>query len=157
MLQTLLIDRFHIKWHYENRPVPAYALVAVKPKLKKANPANRSNCKQAGVVADDPRDKNPRLSQLIVCQNMTMAQFAARLRSVSPYDFASPVQDATGLPGVYDFTLSYTPSYLMASGEPDDSLSIFDAVNELGLKLEQRKRMLPVIVIDHMDEKPTDN
>lgn len=157
MLQRLLVDRFHIAWHYENRPTAAYTLIAVKPKLKKANPANRSNCRQAGVVADDPQDKNPRLSQLIVCQNMTMAQFATRLQGVSPYDFARPVQDGTRMQGAYDFSLSYTPSYLIASGEPDGSLSIFDAVGELGLKLEMRKRSLPVIVIDHMEDQPVGN
>jgi uncharacterized protein (TIGR03435 family) len=27
----------------------------------------------------------------------------------------------------------------------------------LGLKLEMRKRMLPAVVIDHIDEKPTEN
>jgi uncharacterized protein (TIGR03435 family) len=35
---------------------------------------------------------------------------------------------------------------------------LFDAVEkQLGLKLEVRKRTLPVFVIDHIEEKPTDN
>jgi uncharacterized protein (TIGR03435 family) len=37
-------------------------------------------------------------------------------------------------------------------------LSLFDAVNkQLGLKLEMRKRPMPVLVIDRIEEKPTDN
>jgi uncharacterized protein (TIGR03435 family) len=28
---------------------------------------------------------------------------------------------------------------------------------QLGLKLEMRKRAMPVLVIDHVEEKPTDN
>ena len=28
---------------------------------------------------------------------------------------------------------------------------------QLGLRLEKRKRMLPVVVIDHMEEKPAEN
>ena len=36
--------------------------------------------------------------------------------------------------------------------------SLFDAVEkQLGLKLEGQKRTYPVFVIDHIDEKPTDN
>ncbi len=37
-------------------------------------------------------------------------------------------------------------------------ISLFDAVNkELGLKLEKGKRPMDVLVIDHIDEKPTEN
>jgi uncharacterized protein (TIGR03435 family) len=35
---------------------------------------------------------------------------------------------------------------------------LFDAVSkELGLKLEKQRRPEPVLVIDHIEEKPTDN
>ena len=38
------------------------------------------------------------------------------------------------------------------------AMSIFEAINkQLGLKMETHKRMLPVLVIDHLEEKPTDN
>ncbi|MEO8097764.1 MAG: TIGR03435 family protein [Acidobacteriota bacterium] len=41
---------------------------------------------------------------------------------------------------------------------PTAALSLFDAVNQqLGLKLELRKRPMPVLVVDHIDEKPTEN
>jgi uncharacterized protein (TIGR03435 family) len=84
--------------------------------------------------------------------------------------------DATGIKGSYDFTVSYSPQSLLQSGggggdagqqpaggiatasDPNGALSFVDAVSkQLGLKLETRKRMLPVLVIDHMEEKPTDN
>ncbi len=38
MLQALLIERFQMKVHMEDRPVTAYTLIAVNPKLKKADP-----------------------------------------------------------------------------------------------------------------------
>lgn len=171
MLRALLIDRFQMKVHYEDRPVTAHSLVAVKPKMKKADPSRRSSCKDAGVVPDDPRDKNPKLSELIVCQNVTMAQFATQLQPISRYDFPFPVQESTGIPGAYDFTLNYTPSWMMnpggptqpangpsAASDPNGAISIFEAVTkQLGLKIEQRKRALSVLVIDHMEEKPLDN
>jgi uncharacterized protein (TIGR03435 family) len=41
----------------------------------------------------------------------------------------------------------------MASG-----VSLFVALEkQLGLKLEAHKRIMPVLVIDHIEEKPTDN
>jgi uncharacterized protein (TIGR03435 family) len=43
-------------------------------------------------------------------------------------------------------------------GDPNGAISLFDAVNkQLGLKLEMQKRPVPVLVIDHVEEKPTDN
>ena len=45
-----------------------------------------------------------------------------------------------------------------AAPDPNGALSLFDAVNrQLGLKLEKQKRPLPVLVIDHIEDKPTDN
>jgi uncharacterized protein (TIGR03435 family) len=36
-----------------------------------------------------------------------------------------------------------------------DGITVFDAVErELGLKLVTQKRSVPVIVVDHVDEKP---
>ena len=45
LLRSLLADRFNMKYHKEQRPVSVYQLAAVaKPKLKKADPANRAHC-----------------------------------------------------------------------------------------------------------------
>lgn len=166
MLKTLLIERFHIDWHYEDRLVTAWSLAAAKPKLTRADTSRRATCRRA--VKDDSRDTNPMLSYLLVCQNATMAQFASRLQALDPSDFAYPVEDATGLKGNWDFRLNFTPASILRSmareagdvraSEPSGGISIQDAiVRQLGLKLEQRKRMLPVIVISHIEEKPTGN
>ncbi len=46
MMRALMVDRFKMKTHYEDRPMDAYTLVADKPKLKRADlsnsPANRT-------------------------------------------------------------------------------------------------------------------
>ena len=65
----------------------------------------------------------------------------------------------------WDFMLSYTPTGARRiptqagdQGDPNSAMTIFDAVRkQLGLRLEMRKRMLPVVVIDHMEEKPIEN
>jgi uncharacterized protein (TIGR03435 family) len=47
---------------------------------------------------------------------------------------------------------------LSATSDPNGALSLFEAINkQLGLKLEMQKRPNPVLVIDHIEEKPTDN
>ena len=85
MLRALLTDRFKMMTHYEDKPVAqAYTLVSVKPRMKKADSSNRSNCKEASVVARDPRDINPKLSRLVTCQNLTMRQFAQQLQVIAP-------------------------------------------------------------------------
>jgi uncharacterized protein (TIGR03435 family) len=169
MLRALLTDRFKIKTHYEDRPVRAYTLVAAKPRMKKADPSNRPNCREARTIEHDPRDRNPRLSRLLACQNLTMAQFADQLLALSPNDFTYSVVDATGIAGRWDFTLNYTPTgdrrnpggtadQGAAASEPSGAVSIFEAITrQLGLKLEMRKRTVPVLVIDHIEERPTEN
>ncbi len=162
MVRGLLVERFGIKWHYEDRLVDAYSLVAAKPKMKRGDASKRASCKDAPSMANDPRDSNPRLARLFQCRNATMSQFAGTLQIYEPYSFAYPVEDATGLSGGWDFTLSYTPEYIMQKAlpdaEPSGEISIAEAISkQLGLKLEKRKRMLPVVVIDHMEEKPAEN
>jgi uncharacterized protein (TIGR03435 family) len=73
------------------------------------------------------------------------------------------------LKGSWDFRLNFTPTPVLnnnAGREPGDDrpddptggISIQDAmVRQLGLKLEQRKRTLPVVVIDHIEEKSLGN
>jgi len=164
MLRSLLIERFKIASHAEDRLIPAYTLTAVKPKLTKADPAHRSLCKEAGVVTNDPRDANPKLSRLLTCQNVTLAQFAQQIQPLVPDEFATPVVDDSGLKGAFDFTLSFSRLGDLRTGDPthpsdpSGGISLFDALTkQLGLKLELRKRMIPVVVIDHMEDKPSEN
>ena len=162
MLRALLVDRFKIKWHYEDRPVEAYSLLAGKVKMKRGESSKRANCNVARTVANDPRDTNPLLAELLQCQNVTMEQFAAKLQELEPDDFVYPAEDATGLTGRWDFLLSFSPRGLVGQknpdGTPNGAIPIDEAISkQLGLKLEKRKRTLPVIVIDHMDDKPIEN
>jgi len=54
--------------------------------------------------------------------------------------------------------LSQPAGGVPAASDPTGGLSLFDALNkQLGLKLETHNRTMPVLVIDHVEEKPTDN
>lgn len=45
-----------------------------------------------------------------------------------------------------------------AASEPNGAISFSEALNrQLGLKLESRKVLAPVLVIDHVNEMPTEN
>lgn len=174
MLQALLIDRFEMKVHMENQPVDAYELLAVNPKLTRANPTERTLCKEGpGPDGKDPRLTHPILNELLTCQNVTMAQAAAEFPDFANYYLYYPPVDKTGLKGGWDFTLSWSSGNFMPdfnpgggpesqtagkASEPNGALSFYDAVSkELGLKLVKVKRPEPVLVIDHIDEQPTPN
>jgi uncharacterized protein (TIGR03435 family) len=181
MLRALITERFQMTVHTEERPATAYTLVAVKPRMKKADPASRTKYKE-GPAADgkDPRNKNPVLGRLVTCQNMTMAQFAEKLKNIAPGYIHSPVLDSTGLEGGYDFTLSFSPAgatrvgggggrggeggppppgdAAAAASDPSGAITLFEAIEkQLGLKLEAQKRPVKVLVIDHAEQKPIDN
>jgi uncharacterized protein (TIGR03435 family) len=176
MMRSLLADRFKLAVHMEDRPADAYTLIAANPKMKKADPAIRASC-TLGFVADP--DNPASYFRQIACRNVTMPQFADQLLqlegSYGEY-IKSPVLDATGLTGGYDFTLKFSPpgalkatppapaaaapdaSAPTAPTDPGGAISLFDAIDkQLGLKLEKQRRPVPTLVIDHIEEKPTDN
>jgi uncharacterized protein (TIGR03435 family) len=179
MVQALLADRFQMKSHIEDRTIDAFTLVAANPHMKKADPINRTGCKEGpGPDGKDPRIANPILGRLLYCQNMTMAQLADQLPSLAGGYIFTPVLDSTGLKDAYDFTLSFStagqlrgpappsptaeasanPSNPSTAADPNGSLSLTDAMaKQLGVKLVKEKRPSPVLVIDHIEEKPTDN
>ena len=84
--------------------------------------------------------------------------------------------DATGIDGAWDITLTFSPLNPNLAGgggarggvppsagagglsDPNGAISLFNAIDkQLGLKLEMHKRPESVFVIDHIEEKPTDN
>jgi uncharacterized protein (TIGR03435 family) len=171
MLRDLLIERFQIKTHTEERTMEGFRLVAAGPRLKKADPAEHTFCKEGpGPDGKDPRIAAPILNRLAWCQNMTMPQFADELQRLANGYVYGPVLDATGLDGAYDFALNFSSIQMVSPGadsakpdsgvasEPNGALSLLDALpKQLGLKLEKQKRPMQVLVLDHIEEKPTEN
>jgi len=170
MLKSLVVERFNMQLHMEERPINAYTLMATKPKMKPADPNGRIKCAEGpGADQKDVRDARPILGRLINCQNMTMARFADMLQGLAPGYIHAPVLDSTGLEGSWDFTLSFSttgqlqggggqPGAAESASDPNGALSLPDAIaKQLGLKLEQTKRPIKVLVIDHVEPKPTDN
>jgi uncharacterized protein (TIGR03435 family) len=87
-----------------------------------------------------------------------------------------PVMDETGLKGLYDFILEYAPGESngpMAGMPPPppggengaastastpDAPDLFSAIQaQIGLKLQQKKGPVDLLVIDHVEKVPTEN
>ncbi|HEY1760665.1 MAG TPA: M56 family metallopeptidase [Bryobacteraceae bacterium] len=171
MLQALLVDRFRLSAHFEERELSGYTLMADKAGSKLV--AASAPCAEPGA----PRD--PRNPDVVTCgtfftgpasldaRKMSAPQFASTLSMV----LAAPVIDKTGATGVYDIHLEFNPEGTNLNGRgvraldttadannPDsDKPSIFTALQkQLGLRLEAAKVPTKVLVIDHV-EKPTEN
>jgi len=110
MVQVLLKDRFKLQTHMEDRPETVYRLVAAKPKLRAADPLNRSKCKNGPATMSNNRDPGtPGIPMFqATCQNMTMALFAEQLQNLAPLYLTYGVTNATGIEGALDFTFTYT-------------------------------------------------
>jgi uncharacterized protein (TIGR03435 family) len=155
MLQALLEDRFKLKFHWETREVPVYALVVAKqgklgPNLHEA----------AGDSRRYPLQGVGRMEG----KNATMTDLAAAL-SGGPDGFnGRVVQDKTGLTGNYDFKLEWlpegrgaVPGRIYVGGPPADGPALLTALEEqLGLKLESQRGSMQVMVIDSV-ERPAEN
>jgi len=143
LLQTMLEERFHLKFHREQREMPVYALVIGKggPKFHESD-ADAAPKAFHGV---NGRNQYTDLSQA------TMQMVADEIGA------DRPVIDKTGLTGKYDIRLEATPEFRINNNPQPDDLRIFDAIQQqLGLRLEPEKAMIDVLVVDHV-EKPSEN
>jgi uncharacterized protein (TIGR03435 family) len=175
MLQSLLVDRFHLVYHRSLKSFPAYELtVAIGgPKFRASESAI------GGRDAFKPAEGFPVIGpgQSFAMQMPQMLNNAGLIRgtfhqSMSeflervPYMIMNSnretgwpryrVVDRTGLEGVYDFTLEYAGgTTLDGPGGP----SIFQALEQqLGLKLKRTKDIEEeLIVVDSADRLPAEN
>jgi len=140
LLQTMLEERFHLKFHHEQREMPVYALVIGKggPKFHESAPET---------VFKSNHGVNGR-NQYMDLTQATMQMVADGIGGLD-----RPVIDKTGLTGKYDIRLEATPEFRINPNNPQPSdLRVFDAIQQqLGLKLEARKESLEVMVVDHVE------
>lgn len=147
MLQNLLAERFQLVVHRETKNGSGFSLTPIKGGLK--------------VQPDETEGKQSWNSSRgkIVAQRVSMAKLADALTRL----LGAPVIDSTDVRALYSFTLEWTPdspSRTGPDGTPPPSASgpSLDEVlaHQLGLKLENRKLPMDVIVVDKA-EKPTEN
>jgi uncharacterized protein (TIGR03435 family) len=163
MLYGLLLEQFQLKTHTENREVTVYALTvgSGKPKMTQASEGERAGCKP------DPDAPKPatNVGLMLSCKNFTMGDLARDLERRAGAYIDHPIVDATGLEGGWNFVMGWTPQGQLqgaaaggngnAAAADPGGITAFEAVEkELGLKLVKQKRSIPVIVVDHVSEKP---
>lgn len=163
MLQSLLAERFSLRFHRETRPTPVYLLTIAKngPKLqpvRKAPEYKDESDRTAAVQASMKKNMDELRARIAEGGarsysnfgiNGTAAKFAETLSSYADQE----VLDRTEVSGEYFFQVSWTPDP-NATSEP----SLFAAVQEqLGLKLQAAKEELEIILIDHADRTPVGN
>ena len=186
MLQSLLAKRFGLKVHWVTRQMDMYELGVAKggPKLKEASADSQSQDDDSSVRRPEPGPPkrgpdgypipppgNERWmagaggKAVMRGHNETGAEMASRFST----QVGSPVTDATGLTGKYDYTIYWSTSATRglrpAPPSPDgasplepDGPSLFDALRaQLGLKLESKKGPVQVLAVDHVETKPTEN
>ena len=150
MLQNLLAQRFELKLRQEQRELQVYVLRVAR---------NGAKLKEAGSGESEIGVKIRGVGHL-TGMKASMEQLAETLSDVRLNGRAMldrPVLDRTGLKGVYDFRLEWTPDPAPADGAAPGGPSIFTAVEEqLGLKLETDKAPLNVFIIEHV-EKASEN
>lgn len=159
MVRKLLADRFQLVVHKDSKEAPIYALVVGKsgPKLKPAqNP-------------DEKKQMNRMGRGTLTSQGTTLERFAQSLSMM----VGRNVMDKTGLAGVYDIDLKWTPDdaeqgvmrQYMGGEKPGggpppadpNGPSLFAAIqDQLGLKLEPQKAPVELVIIDRI-EKATEN
>jgi bla regulator protein blaR1 len=162
MLQKLLAERFGLRIHRDQKVTPVYALVVGKrgPKLLKPSddPKIKDGCQPASGAPGQIH---------LACHNFTAADLADSLPQMAPIFIDLPVVDLSDLKGTYDFKLDWSPrrgtggpgraADAPTGGDSTPGLTIFDAVEALGLKLEKSKQPISIVVIDHVDRVPTEN
>jgi uncharacterized protein (TIGR03435 family) len=168
MVRSLLISRFKLATHNETRDQPIYELVPTKSGLKLL-PAKDTTC-----TVPDPKNQRPR-ELTPFCDNIRtgkgvveghgilMPRLAATLSDI----LGRSVIDKTGSHALFDLHLEFEPDEVIADGiptpagqpTPNTNLqkpSIFTVLQQYGLRLENGKGPVQVLVIDHV-EQPSEN
>jgi uncharacterized protein (TIGR03435 family) len=185
MVQTLLEERFKLKFHRVQKEFPVYALVVGKGGIKMTeDPADppdpalmdvdvKAQGGRGGVNLDLGHGSYFGFADnKLTGKKLGMTRFADTLSIFSD----KPVIDMTELKSTYDFSVTlseedYTAMLIRSAVKNGVSLppqalqllehssgdTLFNAVQMLGLKLEPRKAPLDVIVIDSAEKTPVEN
>jgi uncharacterized protein (TIGR03435 family) len=181
MLRTLLEERFALRARIETRQAPVHVLRLLRsdgrlgPDLTPAGEAcSQTSTPVVGTAL--PPASSTGLPPLSACGGMRMTRAPGggnlvlfrgvemeRLISVISSSVGAPVIDETGLTGLFDVRLEYTPDRSPAPAAADLSKSdappppLAGAVQQqLGLRLEETVGPLPVLIVESA-ARPTPN
>jgi uncharacterized protein (TIGR03435 family) len=175
MLQNMLVERFHLGFHFEKKTMSGYTLV-----VEKRNLNLQESPKFGGTVEEKPpigpvgKDGFPLMPAGYtgmfskVESNRVKSKFMAYpMDGFARYlqvQLETPVVDRTNLPGKYDFMLEY---FIPTPGVPGNGTDtppentradmISALRSDLGLKLIRENVPVENLVVDRIDKSPTAN
>jgi uncharacterized protein (TIGR03435 family) len=146
MVRKVLMKRFGLKAHREQRQMPVFALTVAKGRPKMTINTSDPN------GLPDQHGSHGVGWVMYHYKNTSMPELALMLLS----SVDRPIVDRTGLTERYDLQLKWTTDDAHAT-DPDAPPGLFTAIQEqVGLKLEPVKAMADVLVIDKV-ERPEGN
>lgn len=169
MVRRLLEDRFKLRAVMETRELPIYDLVVARSGLKLKLPEDQTPVPPPG-QGPEPGPGTPRgfHAALIGGKLTGSAMPVSNLVDFLTRYLGRPVYDKTGLTGMFDMTLEWTPGTEQAPTPfgpnpnflpPSETsgATLFTTLQEqMGLRLESKKGPVEVVVI-HSAEKPSEN
>jgi uncharacterized protein (TIGR03435 family) len=156
MLQALLLERFHLKYHMESQPGTVYLLKRSDGPLRlKSAEMNLYTRSEDGTVAPSNAYPTGDIGMVsgkpVSIHQTSMPQLSSVLSELQQ----APVSDQTGLPDFYNFrSQTVLTNEDFQSGGPMHLL--VDAVPEMGLKLVKTEGVVTKFVIDSV-EMPSGN
>ena len=174
MLQQLLVDRFALRVRREMREQPVYVLVVARsdgrlgPDLTPSNHDCAAFFATGATVASPnlPRDDagRPACGTVLVpapagisltLRGETLPGIIARIQTwAGAAALDRELLDRTGLTGTYDASLQFASAAMLTPG-PSELPTFRQALEEqLGLKLEARREMRPILVLESVS-RPT--
>jgi uncharacterized protein (TIGR03435 family) len=178
MIQSLLEERFKLAFHHENRERQIYALLVDKDGAKFQKSAKIDESMPGGgfngisAVSNDGLDRiwiSPNNSTVRITLlpdggaewhliGMSLPELAYLLHDLDGLD----IVDMTGLKGLYDFEFASTAEDMndlspIQAAQPTGAPSPRQSLQRLGLRLEKRKAMVDILVIDHLEKTPSEN
>jgi len=179
-IYAMVVGKGPLKIKESGAPPAAPDGAAPNPAVTGSSSVSISQTK-SGAVVSDGTGKSQKMtpspdgkSMLFEITGATLAELAEGLTPMADH----PIVDMTGLTGKYDVTLEISIQDLLnaaraagAAGPPpapadpskpaeaasEPGGSLFTAIQALGLKLEPRKTSMAQIVVDHVENMPTEN
>jgi uncharacterized protein (TIGR03435 family) len=154
MIRRLLEERFSLRVHAEKRMLDVYAL-RVAREDGRLGPNLVPSAREC-VSAREQREVPPARCERFQDPGTTLSSLTAHVSPISrivqmltAVGADRPVVDHTGLTGRYDIQLLFRGGFAPNVGADLDDAPLLTALEEqLGLKLERRREVLNVLVID---------
>jgi uncharacterized protein (TIGR03435 family) len=150
MVQTLLADRFQLKFHREQKKLPIF-IVSVGKSAPKLFPPKEGETHSIRIVPSQAADQKV-ASYHVVATRFSLSQ----LTDTFARQIGRVFVNETGLEGDFDFTFDLTPDEHQPN--PLDPSLLIDAMRQqLGLSLKSQDALVDFMVIDRAEKVTAGN